>query len=250
MTNSNTHVTRFGAAVRQLMLTCSELPRKTAMTNKPLFAENAGSLRNVRSRLFDELNQRRPAYRTKVFGIGFPKTGTSTLGKCMSMLGYKHSSHNMVLAAEVMSGHKANALEYTDRYESFEDWPWFVLFRELSVRHPRSVFVHTIRSSTDVYLNSLRRHRERQGCYRADFETPPWWSTVFGHSPDYWNAKEFGQRYEQHNKQVTQFFKKGPGAACRFETLCWEDGHGWEELCNLVGRKAPAINFPHANRAK
>ena len=201
-------------------------------------------------RFLREFNNRRPAYRTKVFGIGFPKTGTTTLGACMSILGYKHASHNMTLASEVMSGQNKNALQFAKRYESFEDWPWFLLYRELSVRYPNAVFVHTIRSSTEIYLNSLRRHREREGCFRADFETPPWWSTVFGHPPDYWNAEEFSERYELHNQQVTEYFTEGLGATCRFGTLCWEDGHGWIELCKLIGREAPLTDFPHANKAK
>lgn len=192
-----------------------------------------------------KINQRRPAYRTKVFGIGYPKTGTTTLGYALRKLGYKHQSYNMELAAQVRQGDYKGAIALTRSYESFDDWPWFLMYQALDQTYPNAKFVLTRRRDSQHYVDSLHRHRVRQGVYEKGFEAPSWWEDVFGYAPTFWDADKFKSEYDAHNKSVTEHFKDRPD---KLLVVSWEEGSGWRELCQFLGRRTPQEPFPHLNK--
>lgn len=196
-------------------------------------------------RIRNRLRLMRPARGTKVFGIGYPKTGTKTLGDCFRQLGYKHRSFDMRLAAQAKRNELAEVLAEAEKYETFEDWPWFFLYRELDRRFPNSKFVLTMRKDTDAYTASLKKHHERQGIRRKDFVQPEWWNDVFGFPPDRWDYEQSALRYERHNREVLDYFKDRPGDLL---VVCWERGDGWEPVCKFLNKKVPRRPFPHENR--
>jgi hypothetical protein len=194
------------------------------------------------------LHRVRPAFRRKVFGIGLPKTGTTTLGQCFSILGYKHHSFDMDLARRVAKGDVDSSLRRAESFETFEDWPWFQLYERVFLAFPQAKFVLTVRRSTDDYILSLRRHRERQGVFSESFPVPCWWYDVFGYEPHYWNEDAFRKDYETHNNNVIEFFDRVK-ASGRLRVLCWENGHSWADLCDFLDVSVPSQPFPHANAA-
>ena len=176
--------------------------------------------RNIPSRL-------RLPRRRKIIGIGLPKTGTTTLGSCLKRLGYKHRSYDMNLAAQVSRNELTNTLTEVEKYESFEDWPWFLIYEELDQKFPNSKFVLTLRKDTETYLSCLRRHHTRQGLRNRDFDKPDWWDDVFGIEPDRWDYQQSAERYERHNRNVMEYFKDRPNDLL---VVCWENGdtaHLW-----------------------
>ena len=66
--------------------------------------------RRVLNRFTTTWTSVRPARRKKVFGIGLPKTGTTSPGYCFRRLGYKHRSFDMDLAAQVKRNQLENVL--------------------------------------------------------------------------------------------------------------------------------------------
>lgn len=181
----------------------------------------------------------------KIFGIGHPRTGTRTLGQCMRMLGFKHYSWNMRLAAEVMQHRFDNTFAVAKEYESFEDWPWFVIYKELDQRFPNSKFILTLRKDTLTYVNSLKRLHDQQGYKNRDQAKPDWWDPIFGFEPEDWDYQKSATDYERHNREVKEYFKDRPNDLL---VVCWEENHGWDELCRFLGRSTPKGPFPHLNR--
>jgi hypothetical protein len=59
--------------------------------------------------------------RRKVFGIGWAKTGTTTLGRCFEILGYNHQGQNLSLVPQIMRGDFSKTLRIAAAKESFED---------------------------------------------------------------------------------------------------------------------------------
>jgi hypothetical protein len=198
-------------------------------------------IRRIRNRL----RLLRPARHRKVFGIGLPKTGTKTLGECFLELGFKHRSCDMQLAAQAKRNEMENVLAEARNYETFEDWPWFFLYRALDRTFPGSRFVLTLRKDTEAYLASLKQHHERQGIRREGFVEPSWWRDVFGFPPDQWDYSKSALRYERHNREVMEYFKDRPQDLL---VVCWEHGDGWEPLCDFLGKRVPRRPFPHENR--
>jgi len=176
--------------------------------------------------------------RLKVFGIGLNKTGTTTLGACLKNLGYRHCSYRRDLLEAFRDGDSAAALRFADRFDSFEDWPWPLLFRELHAKYGEDArFVLTLRRNPEVWLESLKKHALR---------TPPYnhaRKLAYGHDyPHGYEAEHLGV-YERHKEAVRDYFTERKHLLLE---VCWEDGDGWEKLCGFLGHPVPDAPFPHA----
>ena len=185
----------------------------------------------------------RPVRLTKVVGIGLPKTGTTSLGYCLRRFGYKHHTYDMDLAVKVKRDQIDEVLEEAEKFESFEDWPWFSIYRELDKRFPGSKFILTLRKDTATYVRSLQGHHEREGIRNRDFVKPHWWDEVHGMEPADWDYDYSARRYEKHNHDVLEYFEGRIGKDLL--VVCWENGDEWKVLSSFLGKRIPDEPFPH-----
>ena len=197
----------------------------------------------IRNRLRSNWIQLRPVRAAKVFGIGLPKTGTTSLGYCFRRFGFKHRTFDMDLALKVKRNQVNEALREAERFEAFEDWPWFAIYRELDQRFPNSKFILTLRKDTATYVASLKGHHDREGIRNEDFVKPHWWDGVFGVEPANWDYEKSALRYERHNREVLEYF--GDRVGKDLLVVSWEKGDGWAELSRFLGKRAPDEPFPH-----
>jgi hypothetical protein len=56
--------------------------------------------------------------RGKVFGIGWAKTGTTTLGHCLEILGYSHVGGQLDLVDHLAAGDVDRILDVAAQYDS------------------------------------------------------------------------------------------------------------------------------------
>jgi hypothetical protein len=175
----------------------------------------------------------------KIFGIGLNKTGTTTLGVCLQHFGFRHASSNLELTSCVERGDLEAVFAHADRYDSFEDWPWPLIYRELDGRYPNSKFILTTRRDADVWVRSLKKHATLTG--PTEFRR-----IAYGYPMPHGLEDEHKQVYQRHNAEVREYFRNRPAD---FLDVCWEDGHGWSEVCTFLGRPVPDKPFPHANRS-
>lgn len=152
----------------------------------------------------------RPAGRGKVFGVGWAKTCTTTLGRCLQILGYDHQSQNLSLVDGMIRGESTKVMRIAAAKESFEDWPWLILFREMDAAFPGSRFILTTRD-------------------------PVRWLASY----------QLRSRFSRHNAEVCAYFQDRPGSLL---VVDWEQGHGWRELCGFLDLPVPTEDFPHLNR--
>jgi hypothetical protein len=149
----------------------------------------------------------------------------------------------MDLAMKVRRKQIDEVLAEAEKFESFEDWPWFEIYRELDQRFPGSKFILTLRKDTATYVRSLQGHHEREGIRNRDFVKPHWWDEVFGVEPARWDYEYSAQRYERHNREVLEYF------AGRIDkdllVVCWENGDGWSALSRFLNKRTPDEPFPH-----
>lgn len=199
--------------------------------------------RKISNRIRSSWIELRPVKPTKVVGIGLPKTGTTTLSYCFRRLGFKHRTYDMDLAVQVKRNQLDNVLREAEKYETFEDWPWFLIYRELDQRFPRSKFILTLRKDTETYVASLKGHHEREGIRNKDFVRPHWWDEVFGVEPSQWDYQKSALRYERHNREVLEYF--GERINRDLLVVCWENGDGWTQLSKFLNKRHPDEPFPH-----
>lgn len=178
----------------------------------------------------------------KIFGIGWAKTGTTTLGSCFKILGFDHQSQNLDLVRGIERGNLSEIIALAEQKESFEDWPWIILYVELDKAFPGSRFILTKRNS-ERWIKSYRNMLASQG--KASKRTNEIRQTLYGLPfPEVLDAQLI-ERYERHNAEVIQYFLGRPKDLL---VVDWEEGDGWKELCDFLGKDIPAKPFPHANK--
>jgi hypothetical protein len=178
----------------------------------------------------------------RVFGIGLNKTGTTTLGSCLSLLGYMHTSFNLSLLEDISQGHYDRLYQTAEEHTAFEDWPYPLVFEKLDQRFPQSKFILTRRVCAESWLVSLNAHSLR---------TDPLIGTkarqlVYGFPYPQIDPRAHLSFYEAHLERVRKYFHR------RTEDLlevCWEEDPSWDHLCRFLGKALPPCPFPHENRA-
>jgi hypothetical protein len=184
----------------------------------------------------------------KVFGVGFQKTGTSSLDKSFRILGYRadkgvfinaSSKRDSLFIEPPLTNAKIleRVLPIAKAKEAFSDNPWPLLYRELDNLFPGSQFVLTVRDP-ERWIASLVRH---YGSRESDILQ---W--LYGCRRVIGNEARCLEVYEAHNAAVRAHFASRPHALFEVDV---ERHPRWEALCVFLGKSVPAQEFPHANAA-
>jgi hypothetical protein len=184
----------------------------------------------------------------KVFGIGFQKTGTSSLDEAFRILGYRTDKGVFINAPAKRSSlfiepplTNAKVLErvlpIAREKEGFSDNPWPLLYRELDHLFPGSKFVLTVRDP-QRWVASLRRH---YGDHESDMLE---W--LYGCRSVPGNEDRCLAVYDAHNAAVRSHFRTRAGTLLEIDI---EQTPNWSALCAFLNRPVPAPSFPRANTA-
>jgi Sulfotransferase domain len=175
-----------------------------------------------------EIYLRRKNYEPKVFCVGFNKTGTTSIGKALEMLGYDHSSFNQkVWLNYYLKGRFDKVIEYAAKYQSFDDLPWL---KEDLIPILDESFV----GSKYIYLE------RDEISWKRSFGR--WNQVMFGTSPD---ANAGWTEYLRHREFVLNYFRdRSPR---EFIILEVSDPIGFRKLADFLGRTAHQDALPHYN---
>jgi hypothetical protein len=176
----------------------------------------------------------------KVIGIGLNKTGTKTLGECMKILGLRNKSYDFDLLKDFSEDNHKNLFDSMDQYDSFEDWPWPLMYKEFDKRYPDAKFILTLRKDPQTWFESLCRHALHTGPTEAR-------KIVYGYEMPLQNEEHHIRFYMDHHRDVMAYFKNRPG---KLLVVSWDNGDGWEALCSFLNHSpAPEVPFPHKNKS-
>lgn len=175
--------------------------------------------------------------KSKVFCIGLHKTGTTSLAVALKTLGYRVTGPNGVHDPNIEKNVFAMAYDLVDKYDAFQDNPWPIIYKALDVKFPDSKFILTL-TAPEFWIKSQVKHFGRK-------ETPmrKW---IYGVGCPEGNEDIYLKRFEDHNKEVKNYFKDRPQDLLVLELV---NGDGWEELCPYLGVDIPNTSFPHAKKA-
>jgi|GEM_PF-1326330 len=170
--------------------------------------------------------------RSKVFGIGLNKTGTKTLARYLRDLGYVHRSYdsNSTLTSPsydlFAAGDTEGLLDLIASFDSCEDWPWPMLYKELDARFPNARFVLTTRANSDVWFRSLCNMAVRIGPF------PLYEHAIYGCRMPQGHRDQMTKFYDTHNEQVRAYFA---GRDDKLVELCWDNGDDGNALARFLG---------------
>ena len=176
----------------------------------------------------------------KVFGIGFHKTGTTTLDAALRILGFNISPVRTDLVKSLVNNDWKPTLDLARKFDAFQDNPWPIIYKEMYAEFPESKFILTVRDS--------EKWKKSIGNSFGGKSTPMReWIYGKGMGDPLKNEGVFVERYQTHNEEVVAFFSDKAGSFLR---LNWEANNGWEELCGFLNLEMPTEEFPHANKGQ
>ena len=149
----------------------------------------------------------------KIFGIGLPRTGNTSLCTAFGILGYSafHAPRNW----DELTKHDALTEVIHDRFP----------YHLLSQFYPNALYILTIRD-LQPWLESCHKHQKKASRFPA-------WNPFWTQQNDWMKLS--------HDKIKTSE---------RFESLLVLDvcgGDGWEKLCPFLGKPIPDQPFPCRN---
>ncbi len=183
----------------------------------------------------------------KIFGIGLPKSGTSTLHAALEILGYRsiHNPDDKVTTQQVRNADYR--LKVIDQYDALMDNPIPGIFPQLDETWPGSKFILTLRS-LEAWIASSRK-----AGFNQSYATPKPGSTVAFHRALLFGCNTFSESrfkwtYESHHLLVHHYFSGEKSHQLLVMDL--EEGADWKELCDFLGKPIPDVPFPHKNKVK
>ena len=176
----------------------------------------------------------------KIFGIGLPRTGTTSLSQCLQHLGYTHVKYREDLLMDIaINKSLTNAFQTIDKFDSCSDLPWPLIYQELDKQFIDSKFILTVRKDSETWINSY------SFLVRKRPNTKPR-ELVYGYSSPVNHEADYINKYERHNQNVRDYFKGEPN---KLLVCCWELGSGWSEVCSFLDKEKPGVEFPHTNKS-
>lgn len=179
----------------------------------------------------------------KVFCIGLPKTGTTSLHDAVQILGLRsvHWPHDPETVRQIRNGDYR--LSVMDACDVVSDTPIPAIFPQLDRAFPGSKFILTERAR-ESWLRSERNapfnhDAPKPGSHRDFYRALLYGVTAF-------SEERFGWVYDEHVARVDRYF-----AGDRAGDLLRIDitrNAGWEPLCDFLGLPVPDVPFPHSNR--
>jgi hypothetical protein len=179
----------------------------------------------------------------KIFCIGLNKTGTSTLGRCLDLLGFKHTSFSLSLLEQVATLNYGQLYTTISKYDSFSDWPYPLVFKHLDQVYPGSRFLLTLRSTPEIWLDSLASHALRTDPIMGSRAR----SLAYGYPYPQLNPQAHLSMYNHHLQEVRSYFFGRPDDLLE---ICWEQGSSFDDLCIFLGCESSNASLPHSNSAK
>jgi len=177
---------------------------------------------------------------SKIFGLGFHKTGSTTLESALIILGYDCVGKHDHLFAAINNNDWTQIDEAVSKHDAFRDMPWPLFYQALDGQYPDSKFILTVRDP-DAWIKSCKNHYKDVG--------DPVFARIYGegHHFPVGHEKHWIDTYEAHNQAVRDYFKDKPDA---FLEVNWEAGDGWKKLCAFLDKPIPSRPFPHANKGE
>lgn len=174
--------------------------------------------------------------REHIFCIGLNKTGTLSLHKAISELGFHaaHHSYKGQLISELIQANLDTgkpALHGMDELDCILDF-YPTYFRTLHEQYPGSKFILTTRDKAE-WIQSRTLHVQRN---QKDPDYRGGWLRV---EQDAWSAE-----WDHHHTEVLRYF----GHMSNFLVVDICSGEGYQVLCPFLGVPQPEGRFPHINK--
>lgn len=188
----------------------------------------------------------------KIFGLGLSRTGTKSLTKALTMLGYEvvHYPVDDRTYSELIRGnYKLTLLEDHDGITDITTIPFYP---HLDRAYPGSKFILTTRDK-EPWLASMERFWSRKVVEEGEGVKKPETmrmrrflrAAVYG--TFYYSRERLAYVHDNHRSSVRSYFAERPDALLELDIL---NGDGWDRLCTFLDVEIPEDDFPFVQSKK
>ncbi len=186
---------------------------------------------------------------TRIFGIGYHRTGTTSLAKAFEILGFDTFHFDSGDKArdiydEMIGLGKSITLE---RYYALCDSPIPILYKQLDEAYPNSKFILTVRDHNG-WLESVEWLFSKKNPERWTWDKWPVSNilhrAMYGRT-DFEKAV-MSDSYHKHNEEVVRYFSDRPNDLLVMDT----NNPSFEWLARFLGQPVPSVPYPWAGQSK
>lgn len=189
--------------------------------------------------------------KSKIFVIGSNKTGTTSLSKSLSILGFRVCPEycyvpDSKILKNFQDGLYKELFDMVELYDAFEDRPWnhTDFYQILDKKYPNSKFILTIRD-TDKWITSVKKWGNKIGLFNPEFYKIVS-ETCYGVDSYLENESIMKAKYNERNYEIINYFKEKNNLLI----IDVEKGDGWEKICPFLDCEIPVEPFPFLNKNK
>jgi Sulfotransferase domain/Sulfotransferase family len=180
-----------------------------------------------------------PENETKVFCLGFQKTGTTSVDWVLQDMGYQvskaYKQPDIAFCEMLEQGDLSEIKQVTKLFDAFQDIPWFLYYKEFDKWYPGSKFILTIRESASWWKSYLRYFRT---------EHYPLFKYVYGFENPIGHKEALIKRFEHHTHEVMEYFKDRPDDLLVLDV---SEEKALEKICDFLGKSSSYEKMPHKN---
>lgn len=173
----------------------------------------------------------------KIFIVGLHKTGTTSLAYFFERLGYLVTGPDTHLVAEIENNNFKEINNFLEKYDVFQDDPWYMIYPYLYTKFPNAKFILLERCESD-WIDSVQRF------YGEDRYNNAVRRKFYGNANTIQNKKEYLQKYRSHNKEVKNFFSNKEN----FISISIANDKDAIRLQKFLNFKIKFTSFPHKNK--
>jgi len=159
----------------------------------------------------------------KIFCIGWPKTGTTSIEHALIKFGYKGPVSVGLEVLDLLSKKDYDKIyKIIENYDYFIDYPWCYkdFYKVLYEKYRENALFILNKRNSSTWLNSTIKWYSSNEVRKNHIVV----KEIYG-SQDKWL-----ENYENHNKEAEEFFKGNS----KFITFDVENGDSWNKLCDFL----------------
>lgn len=178
---------------------------------------------------------------SRICGVGFQKTGTTSLGFALERLGYSVANVNKEVNRQIEAGSTDPqeaadqvAIDALKTHHAIQDSPSAFVYKALDVAYPGSKFILTSRPFDQWYASCHKFFPDENNGLRR-------W--MYGVDRIGSNEARYREVYESQMAAIRSYFADRPQDFMEMEL---SGKVGWYELVNFLGPEF-LLPFPHVN---
>jgi hypothetical protein len=180
-----------------------------------------------------------PENSTKVFCLGFQKTGTTSVDFVLQDMGYQvakaYKQPDIEFCKMLENGDLSELKQRSELFDAFQDIPWFRYYRAFDQWYPGSKFILTIRDSRSWWKSFSHYFRT---------ERYPLFKLIYGADNPTGHEEYLVEQFERHNRAVIEYFKDRPGDLLVVDV---SEEDALQKISDFLGKSTSYLKMPHKN---